>query len=373
MNIEVVPPDINSSDADFIAGEGKIFFGLSAIKGCGSGAAAAIVSARRREGPFRDLFDFCERVDPQLCNKLAMETLVKAGACDSLERPRAQLFAAIERAMQSGAAVMADRRSGQKGLFDDDQGADAAVAELPAVEEWDEKRQLSCEKEVLGFYLRSHPLAEHQDELQTFCSHTTRDVGGLDHKSEVLVGGLVSAIRIAHTKNARAGSSNTKYAMWDLEDGEGTVRCIMWPDAFAQFGHLVEDDAILGLVAKVDRRPGSEDVNLIVGELIPLDQLAHRYTSCVVLRLRESEHGDRLRPLREILQGYPGPTQVKLRLELADGDTVHVDCPRQQVRIVPEMRRRIEELLGSGNFRLVATQTAAPPVRGGREAVGAYA
>ena len=348
---------------------------MSAIKGCGSGAAAAIVAARRRDGEFKDLFDFCERVDPQLCNKAAVETLVKAGACDSLGCARAQLYAGIERAMQSGAAVLADRRSGQKGLFEsDDDESQGPGVNLPAVEEWEEKRLLTNEKEVLGFYLRSHPLSEHEDELQTFCSHTTRDLGRLEHKSDVLVGGLVSAIRLAHTKNARAGSSNTKYGMWDLEDSDGTVRCIMWPDAFAQFGHLVEDGAILGMVAKVDRRPGNEEINLIATELIPLDQLAHRYTSCVVLRLREAEHVEHLRPLREILRGYPGPTQVKLRLELTDGSTVHVDCPRQQVRIVPEMRRRIEELLGPDNFRLVASSSAVPtPVRTSREPAGASA
>ena len=116
MDVEVVPPDVNRSDVDFAVAGGKILFGLSAIKGCGSGAAEAIVAARRLDGAFTSLFDFCERVDPQACGRAAIETLMKAGAFDSLGAKRSQLMAAIDRAMQSGAAVLADRQSGQRGL-----------------------------------------------------------------------------------------------------------------------------------------------------------------------------------------------------------------------------------------------------------------
>ena len=115
MGVEVVPPDVNTSDADFAVVASRIPFGLSAIKACGSGAADAIVAARKAGGPFCSLFEFCERVDPQSCNRATIEALVKAGAFDSLGAKRAQLMAAIDRAMQSGAAAAADRRSGQRG------------------------------------------------------------------------------------------------------------------------------------------------------------------------------------------------------------------------------------------------------------------
>ena len=121
MGVEVIPPDVNSSDADFSVVAGRIPFGLSAIKACGSGAADAIVAARKLGGPFRSLFDFCERVDRRRATGRRSKSLIKAGAFDSLGAKRAQLMAVIERAMQSGASAAADRRSGQRGLFGDEE------------------------------------------------------------------------------------------------------------------------------------------------------------------------------------------------------------------------------------------------------------
>jgi DNA polymerase-3 subunit alpha len=358
MEVEVVPPDVNRSETDFAVADGKIFFGMSAIKACGSGAADAIVEARKKGGPFKSLFDFCERVDPQACNRATIEALVKAGAFDSLAAKRAQLMAAIERAMQSGAAVLADRRSGQRGLFDDasDDTPTAANTALPMVPEFDERQRLAMEKEVLGYYLTSHPLAEYEQVLRTYCTHTSAQLGKLEARSEVLVGGMLAAIKFSHTKNPRQGSEHTKYAMWDLEDLDGIVRCILWPEQFAEHGTLVKADAILAMRATIDRRPGSEDVNLIVQELIPLDELSARYTSGVVIRVREDAHGiDALAKLREIVRGYPGPKPLRLRLELADGGVVILDCAKSGVAIDPELRRRVDDLLGQGNFRLVGT------------------
>jgi DNA polymerase-3 subunit alpha len=360
MEVEVVPPEVNRSDVDFAVSEGKILFGLSAIKGCGSGASEAIVAARRQGGPFASLFDFCERVDPQACSRAAIETLIKAGAFDSLKAKRSQLMAAIDRAMQSGAAILADRRSGQRGLFDGDADESAASnnAALPNLPEFGEKEMLGMEKEVLGFYLTSHPLQPQEQTLRTFCSHNTTQLAGLEARTEVLVGGMLAALKFSHTKNPRPGSTHTKYAMWDLEDLDGIVRCIIWPEQFAEFGHLVKADAILAIRGSIDRRPGAEEINLIVNELIPLEELSTRFSNSVVIRVRENgDNANVLATLREIVRGYPGNKPLRLRLELADGSAATLDCAKSGVTIDPELRRRVEELLGPGSYRL----TAAPP------------
>ena len=374
MEVTVVPPDVNRSDVDFAVSGSEILFGLSAIKGCGSGAAEAISAARRLDGPFTSLFDFCERVDPQACGRAAIETLIKAGAFDTLGAKRAQLMAAIDRAMQSGAAVLADRKSGQRGLFDggDDDTATTANQSLPNLPEFAEKEKLAMEKEVLGFYLTSHPLAQHEGTLRTYCSHTSTQLGGLEHRSEVMVGGMLAAIKFSHTKNPRPGSTHTKYAMWDLEDLDGIVRCIMWPEQFAEFGELVKSDAILGIRAAIDRRPGAEEINLIVNELIPLEELSARFSNAVLIRVREDVHGiDILTPLREIVRGYPGNKPLKLRLDLADGGNVTLDCAKSAVTIDPELRRRVEELLGPGSFRVTGSAPKpSPPPRQGAQMGG---
>src|SRR6185369_5488286 len=138
MGIEVVPPDVNRSDVDFSVGDGKIFFGLAAIKGCGGSAGEAIMTARKSGGSFRDLYDFCERVDPAGASRATIEALIKSGAFDKLGAKRAQLDAIIDRAVQSGASLAADRKSGQKSLFggDDDTAAAKPGASLPDIPEW---------------------------------------------------------------------------------------------------------------------------------------------------------------------------------------------------------------------------------------------
>jgi DNA polymerase-3 subunit alpha len=147
--------------------------------------------------------------------------------------------------------------------------------------------------------------------------------------------------------------------MWDLEDLDGIVRCIMWPDAFAEYGELVQPDAILAMRAAVDRRPGSEETNLIVSELIPLDDLPTRFTSGVMIRIDEARHGESgLSQLREIVRGYPGNKPLRLRLDLADGGAVNLDCPQTRLEISPDLRRRVDDLLGPGNFKLLG---AGPP------------
>jgi DNA polymerase III subunit alpha len=370
MGVVVVPPDVNSSDADFAVVDGRIHFGLSAIKACGSGAADAIVAARKLGGSFRSLFDFCERVDPTACNRATIEALVKAGAFDSLGAKRAQLMAAIERAIQSGAAAAADRRSGQRGLFgDEEETTTAASTALPNLPELPEKDRLTMEKEVLGFYLTSHPLAEHESLLRTYCSHTAPQLAKLEHRTEVLLGGMLAAIKFSHTKNPRPGSTNTKYAMWDLEDLDGIMRCIMWPEQFAEFGQHVVADAIVAIKGAVDRRPGAEEVNLIVNELIPLADLPARFTSGISVRVREEDHGiEALEKLREIVRGYPGPKPLKIHLSLTDGGGITLDCPKYNVAIDAELRRRIEDLLGPANFKFIpgGQRTAPPPPQNGR-------
>ncbi|MCR4412413.1 MAG: DNA polymerase III subunit alpha, partial [Thermoguttaceae bacterium] len=361
MHLEVVPPDVNRSDVEFTVHQGKIVFGLAAIKGCGGAASEAIVAARKKGGPFRSIFDFCARLDPGSVNRTAIESLVKAGAFDSLGGRRAALFAVIDRALQAGAAAAADRRAGQRSLFADDEEDDsqpAGSANLPDLPEWDEREKLGKEKEVLGFYLSSHPLAQHAQTLSIYTTHSTVEAAALPHRSEVLLGGMLSAIKIAHVKNPRPGAPS-KYAMFDLEDMEGIMRCILWPEPYAQYGEMVQPDAILAVQGAIDKRPGSEEANLIVNQLIPLEDLASRYTRGMVVRLVEETHGASIvEKLYEILRGYPGTCELQLVFHLADGARVSCNCDDFRVEINPEMRHRVEELLGPGNLRLIAAPVA---------------
>jgi DNA polymerase III subunit alpha len=356
MGIEVVNPDVNHSDADFSVNDGKIYFALSAIKGCGGSTAEAIMRERHKNGPFKDLFDFCERVDPQACGRSAIETLIKAGAMDSFGAKRSQLMAIIDKALQSGVSAAADRKSGQVSLFGDmeeEETTSGPVVVVPEMEEWADKEKLLAEKEVLGFYLESHPLAEYEPKLSAFRTHTTDQLAGLSgHRPETIVGGMISSIKIAHTKNGKPGAP-TKYANFDLEDMEGAVRCILWPDGFAEMGEAIQPDAVVLVRAAVDKR-GGDEVNLIINEIYPLETLESKFTRGIRVQLEPAQQdAEILGQIREIIRGYPGNQELLFSLRMDDGAVVHLKSAKFTVDVCKEMRGRLDDLLGGDRCRLV--------------------
>ncbi|MHB8862786.1 MAG: OB-fold nucleic acid binding domain-containing protein, partial [Pirellulaceae bacterium] len=212
----------------------------------------------------------------------------------------------------------------------------------------------------------------------TFCSHTTVGLADIPHRAEVIMGGMISAIKIAHVRKLRPGAVATKYANFDLEDMHGAVRCIIWPDDYLKYGELVQPDAILLVRGAVDRR-GGDEANLVVNELIPLDQLDSRYTSGVVIRIDQRVHAaDVLPKVREIVRGYPGSRDLELVLSLDDGSRIHLRSQSMQLEINAELRRRVEELLGAGYYQLITSppkpsngngnRGRRPPAGGRREA-----
>ena len=365
MGIEVVPPSVNTSGVEFTVDGKLIYFGMSAIKGCGGSAAEALVVAREAAGPFKDIFDLCERVETSRCNKSSLENLIKAGALDCFGANRRQLTEVLERSIQAGQAMQADNRSGQQNLFgafeeSEDTEEVSATADLPQIEEYPERERLMMEKEVLGYYLTAHPLDEHMDKLKQFTSHTTNKLIDIPDRGEVILGGMISSIKEAHTRNPKPGQPS-KYANFDLEDVEGSVRCIMWPRQYAEFGHLIVPDDIVIIKGVVDRRGGGDECNMIINELVPLSQIEDRYTTGMIVRLQESTHGMQMIPkLREVTRAYPGRRKLQLLVQLADGTSVTLDVQGQGVDINNELRNRIDDLLGGGNIQMI---TRAPKVQ----------
>ena len=364
MNIDVVWPHVNTSCVDFAVDDGRIFFGLSAIKGCGGSAAEAIEKNRQAEGPFKDIFDFCERVDPSSCNRSAIETLIKAGAFDEMGGHRAQLLAIVDRALQSGASALADKKSGQKSLFFDDEEEDepgTATVAMPDVPELPRLELLRNEKEVLGYWLSGHPLEEHAEALLPHVTHATNQLGGLKDRAQITMGGMVSSIKLAHTRNPKPGKPS-KYANFDLEDMEGNIRCIMWPEQYAQFGEGLEADAIVVARGSIDRRGGGDEANLIINELTPLDQLDAKFNGTVIINISEARHGEEgLQKLKEILRGYPGSCELNLCLHLEDGCRVNLTPKSMRIELNGEVKDRIRDLLGDNSLVLKPRPPRNPP------------
>ncbi|MGZ3460437.1 MAG: DNA polymerase III subunit alpha, partial [Archangium sp.] len=215
--VQVLPPDVNQSDLAFGAVEGKIRFGLGAIKGVGEGAIEAIVEARK-EGPFKSLFDFCERVDSRRVNRKVLEALVKAGAFDFEKRPRRQLFESIERAMSRGSSSQKDKAAGQSSLFGMlGGGASGGGVKDDYVqgEEWSEKERLALEKEAIGFYVSGHPLHQYDKELKRYARPITA-VQRARKDEKLTIAGIVAALRERPTKTGK------RMAWVTLEDLSGS-------------------------------------------------------------------------------------------------------------------------------------------------------
>jgi len=350
MDIEVVPPSINTSGVKFTVADGKIHFALSAIKGCGGSTAEAIVAARKADGPFRDIFDLCDRVEPSQCNRSSIESLIKSGSMDCFGAHRSQLLAVLDRALQSGAAAAADRQSGQKSLFGDDSEEEETTEEvhLPDMPEMENREMVMAEKEVLGFYLSSHPLEEYDAQLAGFRTHQSTDLIECKDREAVAISGMVSSIKHSNVKKVREPGAPTRYAMFDLEDMAGAVRCICWPTDFVKVGHMVQPDAIMICRGVVDKR-GGDEANLIINEIIPLDQLDIKYTTGVQILIDEQRHGvDGLQTICEIVRGYPGSRDLELLIKLSDHSVATLASHKFRVDVDDEMKRRIQESLGKG-------------------------
>ncbi|MCY2979246.1 MAG: DNA polymerase III subunit alpha [Planctomycetota bacterium] len=356
MNIPVESPNVNTCRSDFSVADGKIFFGLSAIKGCGGSAAEAIAAQRMKNGPFRDIFDFCERVDVSQCGRATIEALIRAGGMDCFGARRSQLMAVVEKALQGGASKLKDRKSGQMSLFDDfEEVIEDTKIVLPDIPELPEKELLSMEKEVLGYYLTAHPLSAFEKSLKAFCSHTSSTIKLCKNRDEVLMGGMISSIKIAHTKNPKPGQSS-KYANFDLEDMDGFVRSICWPDGMEKFGDMIQPDAVVLVRGKVDKR-GEDEVNFIVDEMIPIAEADTKFTTGIHITYDQEKHKPELiNKIREVLRGYPGPRDVLFAIRLETGETVHVKSSKQRVVISPELRARLDDLLGEDSHKLLMTK-----------------
>ncbi|MCS7303586.1 MAG: DNA polymerase III subunit alpha [Thermoguttaceae bacterium] len=363
LQIEVLGPDVNRSEVEFTVWEGKISFGLAAVKGCGAAAASAIVQERHRGGPFQSLLDFCMRIDPAIVHRGAIESLIKAGAFDSLGIRRSQCMAMLDKFLQAGAAAAADRRTGQRSLFEEPTASycsPADLLELPELPEWPLRERLSKEKEVLGFYLSSHPLEEYQKLLETYGSHTSTAAAKLPHRTEVRLCGMISSISWRNTRTSRPGSP-TRYAIFDLEDMAGVIQCILWPEPCLQYGVLIQPEALVAITGYIERRPEEEEGTLIVTEVVPLEEAPAHYSRLVTLRVEERRLGiEGLQQLHQLLQSWPGSVPVELLLLLADGVKLRCRCTELQIRLTRQLQTELEKLLGPNSIAVIVKPARQP-------------
>jgi DNA polymerase-3 subunit alpha len=342
IGIEVLPPDVNSSHVDFAVVEGKIRFGLNAVKNVGESAAAAIVRARGDGGPFTSLWEFSERVDPQLVNKRALESLVKCGALDSTGASRMGMLAVLEQALAHGQKLAADRLMGQASIFDlggDEPEATGKVHHPPiATAEYEKQELLRLERETLGLYVSEHPLSGVREQLRR---KTDANLGELERRRDgeiVTVGGIVSDVKHTTTKRGEP------MVFLALDDPTGSIEAVVFNSTYAQSRELCTADRILVIKARVDHKQAGE-TKLIALELTPFEAVPERREVRFTLNAQEAPAGV-IRELARLVREFPGDSPVFVSLETSQGPKTLALGPEYRVRPDSDFLAEARELLG---------------------------
>jgi DNA polymerase-3 subunit alpha len=302
LGADVLAPNINEGEAEFTVKHGKIMFGLLAIKGLGRGAAEDIVRARNEGGPFKDFFDFCERIDQKAVPKAAIERLIKVGAFDCTGAKRSQLWDALTGALQAASQAQEDKKHGQLNLFDAPESSNGDGKTEPNeglrnIPEWDRLEKLKNEKESLDFYITETPLTQHKDTLERFSSHSATNLRDCDANQEAFIGGMLTVVRFMNTKKARNG--NSRYARFKLEDFSGNVECVMWPDDYVKYKDLVVEDKICFVGGVVEKK--TDEPILQVTRVVSMEQGQLERTTGLVLLMDLTQNEDEdLRKLESI-------------------------------------------------------------------------
>jgi DNA polymerase III subunit alpha len=353
LGVPILPPDINSSELAFTVVKEGVRFGLCAVKNVGEGAILSMLEVRRQLGRIDSLHGLCEHADLRLVNKRVLESLIKAGALDSLGQAggvtasaaRARLFATVDRAIEHGGRQQRDREKGQHQLFGSSDDVESAIVPLSDAAAWTEAQQLAFEKEALGLYMSGHPLDRFSEPLKTFGARRIADLTASE--ADIWVGGIVSGLRPLKTRKGE------RMAVFMLDDIAGSIEVVVFPEAFGRHSSLIEADAMLLVRGKFDK--DDETARLVTTEIIPIAALKERTTREVAIHLSVPPHGrPTFEALAELLSRHRGDRRVYLELDVRREQRplrVRADVA-QRVKPSDRLVAEVEQLCGAGSVEL---------------------
>jgi DNA polymerase-3 subunit alpha len=364
--IEVLPPDINESFNDFTVINDRIRFGLAAVKNVGGAALDSILAEREKNGPYRSLSDFCGRVDSSKVNRKVIESLVKAGAFDSMHGRRAQYMAILDQCIDRAKAVQRDRLSGQMNLFSIGQTAAKQTAavevELPAeIEEWPELERLAFEKETVGFFLTGHPLEGVMDDMRRAVDTDIAGAEKLRDGQVARIGGLIAGYKEHKSKKG------DRMAFTILEDMTASIEVIVFPSTFAECSHLLTSERPLVVVGTVQQ--GERGAKIVAQEVKTLSEALEQYTERAVITLRATTTSrQHMMELKELLYQHHGATPVLLTLHFDNRGEVDIQVLKDMsIRPSSELFHKITRLCGP---RSLMVQMRKPEVQQRRNGNG---
>jgi DNA polymerase-3 subunit alpha len=297
LKLHVSPPDINKSQYFFeVLDDKNIAYGLGAIKGVGEAAIENIIVARNATGPFKNLFDFCERVDLKKINKRVFEALIKSGCFDSLGQHRASLLASLNNALQCAEQKNHNQTSGQFDLLS--LAMPATTPQYIDVAVWSANIQLQGEKETLGFYLTGHPLNQYLNELTHFTSCRISELSPSQHQT-ARVAGIIANIRVKQTKRG------DRIGIFTLDDGTSQMEVVCFSEAFQKYRALLVEDQIIVVDGDVSVDEFSNGVRLVARDLCTMDEARAKFVKYVRIDVLGEEQFD-MNHLKSLLSKYIG-------------------------------------------------------------------
>jgi len=346
LGITVLPPDVNESVQNFASVGNDIRFGLGAVRNVGANVVSSLVSTRTEKGKFTDFSDYLNKIDIAACTKKVTESLIKAGAFDSLEHPRKGLFLVHTDAVDSVLGTKKAEAMGQFDLFGGGDGADAGESvftiKVPD-DEWEDKHKLALEREMLGLYVSGHPLngIAHLLAAQVDTQIPAILDGDIANDTQVRVGGILASV------NRRVNKNGLPWASAQIEDLTGGIEVLFFPQTYSMFGAEIADDVVVLVGAKVAIR--DDRISLIANELIVPDFSSAQVNRPVAVSLPTRQCTvDKVTALKQVLARHPGTAQVHLRL--ISGERITTLELDQSLRVTPSsaLMGDLKELLGPG-------------------------
>jgi len=345
MGIGILPPDVNHSDADFTVTKDSIRFGLAAVKNVGVNAIESIREAREKDGAFTSIYDFCRKVDLRKVNKRVVEGLIKCGAFDSTGVSRSKMAAVVEKAMEGGGQLARDRQAGQTSMFDLMGPVDTGTPqeEYPDIQEWNEGELLAYEKETLGFYITGHPLARYEKEARRYATSTTAELAELAEGREVTVIGVIRSMKNTVTKKG------DKMAYINVEDLQGTVEVIVFPELYKSAGAVLAGDSPLIITGNLDKTEQG-GVKMKATKISSLQEARERLTSRVDISITATgASAEDLAKLMDVVQRHRGACPVYLSIKIPRHGVAHLKAGKDNaVNPTEDLINDVEALLGSG-------------------------
>ena len=353
MGIAVEAPDINVSAANFTPHGESIRFGLAAVKNVGGNAIESIVAARKKLGRFQSIFEFCEHVDLRLLNKRVVESLIKSGALDSFGR-RAQLMAVLDKAIDQAQKAQRDAEFGQHGLFGVFQQEDAAAQndQLPNLPDWDEHTRLSAEKEILGFFISGHPLEKYRDKLVDLQALSTEEISAMDRSTgkdeTITTAGMIANVRVLKSKRGDF------YAQATLEDMNGSIDMIIFPEAYKRIGDKVKLEVPVLVKAGVRIEEGANP-KITAAEIMPLEDAKVPLPRAIRIRIPlETSAEATVDTLHALFLERKGEAKVLFDVERQGDFMVVMEADGYNVLPDRNFIARVEQLCGRGSVRVIS-------------------